>query len=662
MTINTPTDDCGNVWQLCTGTSCTDSTNHVKGAMYYVSNAIQGTRHVTVSFSNYLNVTTGQTYANVILGQWCNVGAYDKGSGGYNASGTTMTSGAGFTSTNNGELILCTAFVTASSFPDSSTGMWTASTGYTFLSADIIDNFSQGASSYLVQTTAGATNPGYTIGTAHSSLCMACSFASATAGTPRPAGIQIVRIQGQSQTFPSTGDTVPFQFPCSGNLLVAALSWLNFTSMTDTTNGGTWTLAQSGLNGGTYTAGIAYKGNATPSPNLQGSLTSSSTVQFATVYFYDVAGAATSPLGAIGTNTTGGSELPSPFLTTSSITPTQANSLVIATTSQNAGSAMGCCGDPRIYNWDYPTVPQDADLYQGPLAENNSAAHAYTQNTNPLTFVYSGDAIFQGNWGNWAGGVCEFLAATPTRTQYPVAPVPQSPVILIGPIGDYCNLCWRAPANCTNVTWTLYGGGGASGYRTSTGGTAGGGGGGCITGTPVVSSTAQNLYCFQIGPGDNNVAGTTWSSKVSGIGILTYPNSTVGSDDSGKLPVANSGTSVATNGTTGGAGGSFTTATGFATGHNGGTGGASSTSTGGGGGGGGAGPTGVGGTGGAGGASLGGTAGAAGTGGLAGAGGVGAVETANGVGNPGNAYGGGGGGSHYTSTSESGGVGGVAQS
>ncbi len=660
VTIGTPYDDMGNTWSIATGTACTDSTNHVQGVMYYALNCAAGTRKITIPITGYLTPTLGNTVANVILGQWCNVAtssAYDGGSSNVHTSTTSWTSGS-FTPTASGDLIVTTGFTTNSAPANSSWAVNNGSDGTTFtlLSADIVDSFCQSSSAFGIQTTAGAITTGYTLGTAHAGILMACAFKAASAGTPRPPGIQIIRIQGQSQYLTATSTTINWQFPCSGNLLVSALSCgpLTTTVPQITSNSTNWTIEGTDEIASTsdYWTAIEFLPNVTNSSGTySGTLTSTAVIQQSTFYFYDIGGAATSPLGA---HPAGSTVQVTTYGTIANevITPSQANSLCIAICQLWSGTGHGCCGDPSLYFFDYPTIPQSTDVVSpnaSPFAENNCMAHAYSRSTSQLKFLFATTAGMQAGSGTenvyyYGGSAIEFLAATPTSTIYPVAPPPTSPVTLTGVVGLDSWFDWQAPYGATSVSWAVYGSGGASGnVTTASRGGGGGGSGGYSSDSPTVSSTAQNYYVYQLGGGGWNNAGVVYSG---------YP--TIGVDDSALFCQANAGTSAAANATAGGAAAAAGTGTVARAGAAGGAGGASVD---GGGGAGAAGPTAAGTVGATG--TSGGAGGAAG-GGVAGTGGHGATSAGT-VGSVGGNYGAGAGGSrNNTSGSVAGANGGLS--
>jgi len=649
VTISSIVDDMGNTWSLCTSTPVTDTTNKVQGAMYYASNVLAGTRLITIAFAGYEAPTYGQTVAAVIVGQWCGVGAYDGGVGTVQSSSTTWTS-TSFTPTTNGDLVITTGWTTP---PLPANTSWAASandgTTFTLLSADIVDSFSQGASAYGIQTTAASIAAAFTLGAAHAGISMACAFKAATAGTARPAGIQIVRIQGQSLYYVAGSDTINWQMPCSGNLLVACNTQGANISLQFASQSTNWTNIAGGSS--PNFASMQYLPNVSPAGSYSGTLTTGSVVSTITFFFYDIAGAATSStLGAnSGTSgTTTGTVSSNGYLVGTAITPTAANSLVIHVTSIYQGSCHGNCGDPSLYFFDYSTYPELNDSIAGqasPFCENNGMTHVYTRSTTALQMTYSTTANSSGNVGSWSCAFGEFLAATPTATTYAVATPPTSPVVLTGAIGANGWYDWQCPNGATNVVFTVYGPGGAGGnVTTNLRGTGGGGGGGCTVDTGVsVSSSAQNFYTFGIGGGGYGPTGVAAFTGFESVGL----------DDAGVFIAAQPGTSAVANSLTHGAGGATDSNNGRQTVHAGGAGGNGIASDGGGGGGGGAGTTGTGGTGGAatsGGGGTGGTAGAAGAGGTyAGAGGAGKSTSAGvGVGVAGNSFGGGGGGSYTT--------------
>lgn len=559
------------------------------------------------------------------------------------STGTVTVTGGGGASGNE---LACTPFAIR---PAQNSISWTAGSGFSLLDADIIDNWSQGFSQYQVQATAGSINPGATVGAALPGVSLGIALKSATAGTAPPAnGIRVVRIQWGS-IYPLTlAATIPFQFPCSGNLLAcvtdtgdASATARPVSSITDS-GSNTWVSAVSEPDPSSlpYTEAIWYAGNATTAATLHGTITMPAVVLTSTYAFFDIAGAATSPLG--NTGKANGNQTTNGHLVTCSVTPSQANGLVIGTYGVDFGTGLGICGSGFLF--DSPTYPQLNNVTTGtpasPLAEDEGCAHIYNTGTSTLTFTYATTSDFQGGANTWSAACAEFKAATPTANPYVGPLLPSSPVQFNGVSGMDSFFAWTAPSNFSAGTWEAYGSGGAGANVTTTSRGTGGGSGGGYAKRNAPSITAGNAYAFCCAGGGTNPSGTVYNSNVGFSGCV---------DETPTFIKGTAGICAAANSTTGASAGSASTGD---TVHLGGAGANGGASTAGGGGGGAGGQTGAGS---AGSGSAGGSAGSGGS--IAGAGG-GGHATSNGVGTAGSNYGGGGGGSFDSSASQAGAAGG----
>jgi len=237
-----------------------------------------------------------------------------------------------------------------------------------------------------------------------------------------PTGMRIVHLMhenipsslgggGSGNPFPST---IPLQLASSGNLLVAMIGGGNpsntVSSITDTKTN-TWTQAgvpQVIANNDTVQAFFAA--NATSSPDLALTLNwSSNGGGDFTIFFYDVAGAATSPLdsgsvvGTTGTQPALG-DLTLPF----SVTPASANEIIFVQTIWDANTGVGLTGAGQFFdaNWF------DGESLGGPepVDENNGWGHVPTTNTTPVTFTWIPKDLTQQPFGNWAAMALAFKA------------------------------------------------------------------------------------------------------------------------------------------------------------------------------------------------------------------------------------------------------------
>ncbi|HEU5433445.1 MAG TPA: hypothetical protein VFU81_17400, partial [Thermomicrobiales bacterium] len=257
---------------------------------------------------------------------------------------------------------------------------WSPASGFTLLDGDIAWIDKQGfphASQWSVQAQQGAATPSITAtgDTADTFNSASVSLVAASAGGAMPPGIHVNKIIHESWVALSSGATLKLQLPSTGNLRVlafaAGLNNIDITSITDS-DGSAWTLEQT--NGDS--AQIWFAANRPANPGLIVSIHTSGTSPTNSVRFFDVQGAAASPLdGAAGTDLT-----PCSSETTLNDMPviatTGANELVIATMGIGDGPGLGVAsGAPGGAVWDLPTYSGETDL---DLMENaDAAAHAY---------------------------------------------------------------------------------------------------------------------------------------------------------------------------------------------------------------------------------------------------------------------------------------------
>lgn len=196
-----------------------------------------------------------------------------------------------------------------------------------------------GSSSFFVQSTNGAINPGWTItqssGTNFVSSCVALKAASA--GTaPSATGIRIKRIL--HQTYVNGGGSIVFCCPSDGNLLYMATSagdnLMPVSSVTDS-NGQSYTNPATSGNPQCF-----YKENATPSNGLRITVAGTLSVQNSW-RFFDIVGANTSSFlntsGAAGAAPGSGTACPH----FPDHTPNSAPSLTITTLGFGTGPGLG---------------------------------------------------------------------------------------------------------------------------------------------------------------------------------------------------------------------------------------------------------------------------------------------------------------------------------
>lgn len=101
ITINTPSDNHSNYWQLCTGTAFNDPGDAINGTGFYAASVAGGSTTVTVSW------TGTEGYIAFYLFEISGANTYDNGSG--NSGGTTTTASSGSFNTNYANEIVIAA-------------------------------------------------------------------------------------------------------------------------------------------------------------------------------------------------------------------------------------------------------------------------------------------------------------------------------------------------------------------------------------------------------------------------------------------------------------------------------------------------------------------------------------------------------------------------
>jgi hypothetical protein len=284
---------------------------------------------------------------------------------------------------------------------------------WNLLSADLRDGW---AGQYGVYLSTSAINPTMTMGTNQKWVSAAILLKSGNSGSV-PSGMRIVHLVHENIPYHvssgGTGNPFPnptsLQFPCSGNLLVAMIGGGNasetVTSMIDT-NLNTWAQAGSTfVRFGNDTVQAYYAGNAAPSSDLRLTLNWTGGSGDFTIFFYDVTGAASSPLdtsvGGIGTQTTAGN-LTMPFM----ITPATPHEIIFSQViwDQNTGTGLvGQLFDTNTFSGESLSGPE-------PVDENNGWGHVITTSTGSVTFTWTALSTSL-PVGAWAGNAVAFKAA-----------------------------------------------------------------------------------------------------------------------------------------------------------------------------------------------------------------------------------------------------------
>jgi hypothetical protein len=386
-TAVTVTDDKGNTWTA--GPTTFDTTKSQNVFIFYALNVAAGTRVISVKNNNGSAISNMQ----IAVSEFMNVATASAadGSGANFGVSATPTSGS-FTPGTSGDLLWYYVAPDASPLGTSSfTAGSQSGITWALLSADLQDGQ---AVQYGIQSPAAAINPQLTMGTSDNFCCAAIALKSASAGSAAPAGITVNRIEhislfasGHGGPGYSTPTTV--QFPCAGNLLIAAVASGGSGSISGITdsNGNTWVKAGSGEVAAPHNLQIYYAANATPGATLVLTITSSASTIDSTVILYDVSGAAASPYD-VSSGTSGLQTTNVATLSSAAIVPTTANGLIISVIQQEFDTENGVSApaaglfDSVTYGGESLDGPENCD-------QNGGWAHFYNPDTASRTFTWT---------------------------------------------------------------------------------------------------------------------------------------------------------------------------------------------------------------------------------------------------------------------------------
>ena len=385
-----------------------DSADTQSIAIAAAFNVAAGARIINLCFSS-----NPGGFVQPMATEFANVTAIDGPATGAHGSGTSVSAGA-MTPSASGDLVyqvVSSISVNQSSF----TAGLQSNITWNLLSADLMDGF---AAQYGFYNSTATINPTIGMGTSQKWVSAAVLLKAGTSGGV-PSGMRIVHLIHENiPTHASAGGSdTPFpnplslQLPSSGNLLVAMIGGGNPTntvsSITDT-NKNLWTQAGSTqVIAGNDTVQAYFAASATTSANLDLALHWSSSGGDFTIFFYDVIGAASSPLdiaaGNTGTQSTAGN-LTVPF----SITPATANEIIFVQTIWDFNTGAGLAGPGQLF--DANTFDGESQSGPEPVDENNGWGHVPNASTANVAFTWVpqfGGLAF----GNWAGMAVAFKAA-----------------------------------------------------------------------------------------------------------------------------------------------------------------------------------------------------------------------------------------------------------
>ena len=388
-------DDQGNLYSTPVQTS--DGRQVVN--LSYALNVAPGAQKITITFSG-----TSPAYVSAMASEFYNVApssALD-GHTGSSGSGSTVSAGS-FTPVTSGDLIYQYAIQDSTSASPMSS--WTQGPNpWLLLSADLFDG---AAAQYQVQASAAAIAPTLSMAPAQGFTSVAIALRPASAGTPPPSGIRVVRVQHNSVQ-PYASSPLRLQFPSTGNLLV--ISWIgvpghDLTGVTDGNNNAYLSTGPAfgyGLSGDSqiyYAAGAATRTTLT-GPNLS---TSGTDISGSTAVLFDVRGAASAPYdNTAGRATAFGSLTTSGSFAAANLSPTTTNGLVISSIGIDSNTLVGV--SPGNFLSSVPSPVSSPN----PVNQNNGWALFYNTSPGPCTFVWTPQG---GPVDDWASIAVAFVAA-----------------------------------------------------------------------------------------------------------------------------------------------------------------------------------------------------------------------------------------------------------
>jgi hypothetical protein len=378
-----------------------DSADSQSIAIAAAFNVAAGAREISVCFAG-----DPGGYVQPMATEFANVTGVDVASAGNRGAGTALTAGS-ITPSASGELAYQIGYaMTTNQNQSSFTAGSQASTAWDLLSADLMDGL---AAQYGVYNSTSAIDPTMSMGTSGTWISAAVLLKTGSAGGV-PSGMRIVHLDHENiPTHTSSGGSgnpfpnpLTLELPCSGNLEVAQMGGGNptnlITGMTDS-NGNSWQQAGSTMTSGDTDIQTFYAASASCSNTLTVTVQWNSTDGDQTILFYDVAGAAASPLDTTGSAT--GTQSTAGNLTAFSIIPSTSSTEIIF----------------AMMPVDYNTVTglvngfNDADMFSGealsgpePVDENNGWGHFVVSSTNavPVTWTFITNSLAAGSWSSMA--------------------------------------------------------------------------------------------------------------------------------------------------------------------------------------------------------------------------------------------------------------------
>jgi hypothetical protein len=421
-TITSVKDNLGNSFTL--GPSFTNSGLNKRAGLYYLPNATAGVTSVVITFSGLSTDNSG--YGNgaphAVLSEWYNVATASPSDG--SSNNPSSKSGGSITTTVAGDLIYQWGIdLTDAPFAGGSNAGFngtsiTAGSGFTLLSADLqVGSCDQ----YQIQSSAGAISPSFSTSGSATWGSLALALKAASAGTaPSSTAMRIVNTYTVSLSGTNgIGNQIinNLQFPCQGNLLVAAYQGgTNYLTAITDSKSNTWVVKPVIVGGGNCSQ-FAYAANASTGSNLGSiNLTYSANAVGPLLTLYDIVNAPASPFDNY--QTTSGNLTTNTNLTTATITPSTVNGVVFDVTCIGWNTINGTVGSQYIFDYAVNNLEDNNTQYTNgatvpsPLAEDGGLAHVYNTSTSALTFTYTlnyaGESGGNPGAGAWSSAAIAF--------------------------------------------------------------------------------------------------------------------------------------------------------------------------------------------------------------------------------------------------------------
>ena len=271
-----------------------------------------------------------------------------------------------------------------------STASYTAGnqTGITWtkLSSDLQDGMVAQWGVYSLNT---VLNPTCTQGTSRGFISAAVALKTASAGSPRPAGMRVAKVLHESQPV-GIANTTTLEFPTIGNLALMMFSSgnVNFyiTNVTDTI-GNTWVESSGGKNSGNgHITQSWYSTNATASSTNVTTVKYNNTASAdATIMFYDIVQANIDPYDTRSTSN-GTQAVALPLVAPPTLTPSVANGLVFAEAQQSFNTETNISVSGAVFD----SIYWDGEQLDGPsnLDQNGGWMHYHNPDTSAIAFTW----------------------------------------------------------------------------------------------------------------------------------------------------------------------------------------------------------------------------------------------------------------------------------